>query len=200
MSQLILPGNSGGSITPGWRYSIDTPPSNPSIYDDEFESTKLDPKWTLRSASYTITDGAFISGTIDQPVNTAGASSITIIAHVFVENFAENYNGSFISLIDEASGNANVLRLEHNNSWKVLLQRYNNFPNLSFVSTVATRDWLEPRAYVKLLYNIALDRVYAYASRTGRLWNYIGSDSLHIGRVDRVGLDSSVEWFRVEIR
>lgn len=202
MSQLILPGGSGGgssSLIPGWRYLIDTPPSNPSAYDDEFESSRLDLKWTLRSATYTIKDGALVYGTIDQPVNTTGINTIAVIAHVFIEDFAENYNGSMISMIDESSGNANILRLEHNNSWMVLLQRYNNFPNWSFVSTVASKNWLEPRAYLKILYNLSLNRVYAYASRTGRLWKFIGGDTTYIGRVDRVGFDGlGIEWFRVE--
>ncbi len=185
-------GGSGGNKLPGWFYSIDDPPAIPSVWDDEFEGSGLDTKWTFYG-TVAVRDHALVatSGKVDQ---SAPSGTFTITAHVIVDNWAQNYNGSSIFIVD-SSGKVYRLVLEHDGDWRVKLQRFQAYPNWSWVANDYTKDWKQARGYLKLEWDGS--GVTSWVSRTGREWHQVGSHSGWIGTPTRIGADGMAEWFRV---
>jgi hypothetical protein len=131
------PSGGGGSA----NINGDTHPVSPTAYDDEFETSSLDPKWTARN-SPTI---SFSHGSLVLTTTSSGGDNLQGVTQAIptapyrigcklaFDVRGVNYKNAGLFLLDSSSGKLGTVSLAYNGGFQLQVNKYSSYT--SFAST-----------------------------------------------------------------
>lgn len=184
--------------------SIDTRPVSPSAYDDEFDGTSLDPKWSWfnqSSASISLANGSALMTTpaasgdnsrgIVQSETGASWTYRARIATGSLTNSGANYFGGGV-VIRNSSGPKNVMFLKlYANGWKLGAQTRTDTTYVGSIAEVTLADYgHRPEMFDYWEMSLASGTITLKYSPNGVSWRTIGSTTVaaYLGSITHVGL------------